>query len=119
MPVALATVLGAAIGSFLNVVAYRLPRRESLIHPPSRCPGCGTAIRPQDNIPVLGWLLLRGRCRDCGIRISARYPVVEALTAVLAVAVVLARHGVHDLALGLTLVVVLMPAALIDLDHRI
>jgi leader peptidase (prepilin peptidase)/N-methyltransferase len=119
MPVALATVLGAAIGSFLNVVAYRLPRRESLIHPPSRCPGCGAAIRPQDNIPVLGWLMLRGRCRDCGIRISARYPVVEALTAVLAVAVVLARHGVHDLALGLTLVVVLTPVALIDLDHRI
>src|SRR5947209_6772980 len=119
MPVALATVLGAAIGSFLNVVAYRLPRRESLIHPPSRCPDCETAIRPYDNIPVLGWLLLRGRCRQCGMHISPRYPIVEALTAVLAVAVVLARHGRHDLALGLTLVVVLVPVALIDLDHRI
>lgn len=119
MPVALATVLGAAIGSFLNVVAYRLPRRESLIHPPSRCPGCGTAIRPWDNIPVLGWLLLRGRCRQCEMRISPRYPVVEALTAVMAVAVVLARHGAHDLTLGLTLVIVLVPVALIDLDHRI
>jgi leader peptidase (prepilin peptidase) / N-methyltransferase len=119
MPVALATVLGAAIGSFLNVVAYRLPRRESLIHPPSRCPGCDTPIRPYDNIPVLGWLLLRGRCRKCEMRISPRYPVVEALTAILAVAVVLVRHGAHDLTLGLTLVVVLVPVALIDLDHRI
>jgi leader peptidase (prepilin peptidase)/N-methyltransferase len=119
MPVALATVFGAAIGSFLNVVAYRLPRRESLIHPPSKCPGCGTAIKAYDNIPVLGWLLLRGRCRECGIHISARYPVVEAVTAVLAVAVVLTRHGAHDVALGLTLVFVLVPVALIDLDHRI
>jgi leader peptidase (prepilin peptidase) / N-methyltransferase len=119
MPVALATVLGAAIGSFLNVVAYRLPRRESLIHPPSRCPGCDTAIRPYDNIPVLGWLLLRGHCRKCAMRISPRYPVVEALTAILAVSIVLVRHGAHDLALGLTLLVVLVPVALIDLDHRI
>lgn len=119
MPVALATVFGAAIGSFLNVVAYRLPRRESLIHPPSRCPGCDTAIRAYDNIPVLGWLLLRGRCRECGMHISPRYPVVEALTAILAVAVVLLRHGAHDLALGLTLVLVLVPVSLIDLDHRI
>src|SRR5205085_8404032 len=105
--------------SFLNVVAYRLPRRESLIHPPSRCPGCNAAIKPHDNIPVLGWLLLRGRCRQCGMAISPRYPVVEALTAVLAVAVVLTRHGAHDLALGLTLVVVLVPVAPIYLDHRI
>jgi leader peptidase (prepilin peptidase) / N-methyltransferase len=119
MPLALAGVLGAAIGSFLNVVAYRLPRRESLIHPPSRCPGCDTAIRPYDNIPVLGWLLLRGRCRKCAMRISPRYPMVEALTAILAVAVVLVRHSAHDLALGLTLLVVLVPVALIDLDHRI
>src|SRR5690349_17051389 len=119
MPVALATVLGAAIGSFLTVVAYRLPRRESLVHPPSRCPGCGTPIKAHDDIPVLGWLLLRGRCRKCAMRISPRYPVVEALTAILAVAVVLLRHGAHDLALGLTLVIVLVPVALIDLDHRI
>ena len=119
MPVALATVLGAAIGSFLNVVAYRLPRSESLVHPPSRCPGCDSQIKAYDNIPVLGWLLLRGRCRQCGMHISPRYPVVEALTAIMAVAVVLVRHGAHDLALGLTLVVVLVPVALIDLDHRI
>src|SRR5579884_2341607 len=105
MPLALATVMGAVIGSFLNVVAYRLPRRESLIHPGSHCPRCQAPIRPYDNIPVLGWLLLRGRCRGCAQPIPARYPVVEALTAVLAV--------------GLVLVAVLVPVALIDLDHRI
>jgi leader peptidase (prepilin peptidase)/N-methyltransferase len=119
MPVALATVFGAMIGSFLNVVAYRLPRRESLVHPGSHCPRCEAPIRPYDNIPVLGWLLLRGRCRRCALPISPRYPVVEALTAVLAVAVVLSRHSAHDLALGLTLVAVLVAVALIDLDHRI
>src|SRR5579884_2389153 len=119
MPLALATVMGAVIGSFLNVVAYRLPRRESLIHPGSHCPRCQAPIRPYDNIPVLGWLLLRGRCRGCAQPIPARYPVVEALTAVLAVAVVLTKHSAHDLALGLVLVAVLVPVALIDLDHRI
>lgn len=119
MPLALATVMGAVVGSFLNVVAYRLPRRESLVHPASHCPHCQTPIRPYDNIPVLGWLLLRGRCRGCAERISPRYPIVEALTAVLAVAVVLTKHSTHDLALGLVLVVVLVPVALIDLDHRI
>lgn len=119
MPVALAAVYGAVVGSFLNVVAYRLPRRESLVSPGSRCPGCGTAIKPYDNIPVLGWLLLRGRCRNCKQQISARYPAVEALTCVLAVAVVLVKHSAHDIALGLVLIVVLVPVALIDLEYRI
>jgi leader peptidase (prepilin peptidase)/N-methyltransferase len=119
MPVAAAALFGAVIGSFLNVVAYRLPRRESLVAPGSRCPGCNTAIKPYDNIPILGWLLLRGRCRACATPISPRYPAIEALTAVLAVAVVLVRHSAHDIALGLVLVVVLMPVALIDLEHRI
>lgn len=119
MPAALALVCGAVIGSFLNVVAYRLPRRESLISPGSRCPGCGTAIKPYDNVPVLGWLLLRGRCRACLIAISPRYPAVEALTAVLAVSVVLVKHSAHDIVLGLALVAVLVPIALIDLEHRV
>lgn len=118
MPVALATILGAAIGSFLNVVAYRLPRRESLAFPASHCPRCEAAIRARDNIPVLGWLALRGRCRHCREPIAIRYPLVEALSAALAVAVVLVRHSPHDLALGLTLVIVLIPVALIDLDHH-
>src|SRR5438105_6128082 len=119
MPLALATILGAAIGSFLNVVAYRLPRRESLVRPGSRCPGCGTAIKAYDNLPVVGWLLLRGRCRTCRTRISPRYPIVEASTAALAAAVVLTKHSGADVVLGLVLVGVLVPIALIDLDHRI
>jgi leader peptidase (prepilin peptidase)/N-methyltransferase len=107
------------VGSFLNVVAHRLPRGESLATPGSRCPGCGTPIRPRDNIPVLGWLLLRGRCRACRAAISPRYPIVEALAAGLAVAVVLVKHSPRDVALGLVLVAVLVPVALIDLDERI
>jgi leader peptidase (prepilin peptidase)/N-methyltransferase len=123
MPIAVAATfagaVGAAVGSFVNVIAYRLPRRESLVSPGSTCPSCGTAIRAYDNVPVLGWLMLRGRCRSCRAPISARYPLIEALTAALAVAVVLVRHGAHDLVLGLTFVAVLVPVALIDLDHRI
>jgi leader peptidase (prepilin peptidase)/N-methyltransferase len=123
MPIAFAAafagVFGATIGSFLNVVAYRLPRRESLVRPGSRCPGCRTSIRPYDNLPVVGWLLLRGRCRSCGMAISPRYPLVEAITGALAVAVVLTKHSSHDAVLGLVLVAVLVPVALIDLEHRI
>jgi leader peptidase (prepilin peptidase)/N-methyltransferase len=110
---------GLIIGSFLNVVAYRVPRHESLVAPGSHCPSCSTPIKPYDNLPVLGWLLLRGRCRSCHAQISARYPLVEALTALLAVAVILVKHSPHDIALGLVLVVVLVPVALIDFDHRI
>jgi leader peptidase (prepilin peptidase)/N-methyltransferase len=110
---------GLIIGSFLNVVAYRVPRHESLVSPGSHCTNCGVDVKPYDNIPVLGWLLLRGRCRACHAKISPRYPLVEALTAVLAVAVVLVKHSPHDIALGLVLLVVLVPVALIDLDHRI
>ena len=75
--------LGAIFGSFLNVCIARWPKDESVIRPRSRCPGCGNAIAWHDNIPVLGWLLLRGRCRHCGSRISLQYPLVEATTAAL------------------------------------
>lgn len=119
MPAAVAAVFGAVIGSFLNVVAYRLPRGESLVTPASRCPGCNTPIKPYDNIPVIGWLLLRGRCRTCHTAISSRYPIVEAVTAALAVAVVLVKHSTHDIALGLVLIAFLVPIALIDFDHRL
>jgi leader peptidase (prepilin peptidase) / N-methyltransferase len=119
MPITLAALGGLITGSFLNVVAYRLPRGESLLFPASRCPSCGTHVKPYDNVPVLGYLLLRGHCRHCGERISARYPVIEALTAALAVAVALTKHGSHDIILGLVLVGVLVPIALIDLDRRI
>lgn len=90
----LAGVLGLLIGSFLNVVIWRVPRGESVRRPPSACPGCGRRIRARDNVPVLSWLVLRGRCRDCSAPISARYPLVEVLTAACFVAVV-ARFGVE------------------------
>ena len=88
----MAAILGAIVGSFLNVVAYRLPRGESLLHPPSACPACGTPIKPYDNVPVLGWLWLRGKCRACGAPISPQYPIVEAVTGLLCAACVL-RFG--------------------------
>jgi leader peptidase (prepilin peptidase) / N-methyltransferase len=72
-----AFVLGIAFGSFGNVVIHRVPAGESVVRPPSACPGCSTPIRPRDNIPLVSWLLLRGRCRSCGTQISARYPLVE------------------------------------------
>ena len=74
-------VIGLMAGSFINVVAYRVPLGKSVVRPRSACPGCGHEIRPRDNVPVLSWLLLRGRCRDCGSGISLRYPLVEAGTA--------------------------------------
>ncbi len=116
---ALAAVFGAIIGSFLNVVAYRLPRGESLAHPPSRCPSCGEPVKPYDNVPVLSWLLLRGRCRSCGERISWRYPAVEAGTALLCALVVVAEGADRDAWLGLAFVLLLVPITLIDLDHRL
>ena len=112
-------VLGLLLGSFLNVVIWRMPRGESLSKPRSRCPSCGTAIRPWDNVPVLSWLALRGRCRHCGARISPRYPLVEALTAGVFVAVALGRGVDDDLLLWLPLAAALVAIAGIDLDHRI
>lgn len=84
---AVAAVLGAVIGSFLNVVIHRIPLEQSIVFPNSSCPKCQAPIRPYDNIPILSYLILRGRCRSCGVRISPRYPAVEALTAVLFAAV--------------------------------
>jgi leader peptidase (prepilin peptidase)/N-methyltransferase len=81
--VLVAAVLGLAVGSFLNVVVYRVPNGQSVVAPASACPRCGHEIRPRDNVPVLSWLVLRGRCRDCSAPISARYPFVEATTAAL------------------------------------
>jgi leader peptidase (prepilin peptidase)/N-methyltransferase len=89
----LTAVLGLAVGSFLNVVIWRVPRGESVVRPASHCPSCGAAVRPRDNVPLVGWLLLRGRCRDCDQRISGRYPAVEVATAVVFV-VLTVRVGV-------------------------
>jgi leader peptidase (prepilin peptidase)/N-methyltransferase len=115
----MAGAFGALLGSFLNVVAHRLPLKQSVVHPRSRCPHCETQIRSFDNVPVVSWLLLRGRCRDCLKPISARYPLVELATGVLLAAVALAAADVTALLLGVTLVLLLVPITLIDLDHRI
>jgi len=79
-PLLIYTILGLAIGSFLNVCIYRIPRRSSVVRPGSRCPECDRPIRPYDNVPVLSYLWLRGRCRNCGTRIPFRYPLVELVT---------------------------------------
>jgi leader peptidase (prepilin peptidase)/N-methyltransferase len=114
----LAGVLGLAVGSFLNVVAWRVPRDESVVSPPSRCPSCERPIRPYDNVPVVSWLVLRGRCRDCGAGISARYPAVELLTGVLFAAVAYRIGPVPALPAFLYLTAVGIALAAIDLDHR-
>lgn len=89
-----AGVLGGCVGSFLNVCIYRLPAGESVVSPPSHCPSCDMAIGWRDNIPVVSWLLLRGRCRGCGTRISPQYPLVELVSAAIWVAAV-ARYGLE------------------------
>jgi leader peptidase (prepilin peptidase)/N-methyltransferase len=111
-------LLGLALGSFLNVVVHRVPRGESVVSPPSACPSCGSAIRARHNIPVAGWLLLRGRCRDCRAAISTRYPLVEAGTAALFAAMAI-RFGVDwVLPAYLYLAAVGLALALIDLDCK-
>ena len=114
-----ALVLGLIVGSFLNVVIHRLPRGESLIRPRSRCPRCGCPVAPRDNVPVLSYLWLRGRCRHCRVRISLRYPAIETLTGLLFAAIAL-RYG----ATAITPVLFVFTAALvvvaaIDFDYRI
>jgi leader peptidase (prepilin peptidase) / N-methyltransferase len=119
MEIALAAVLGGLIGSFLNVVVWRLPRGESLVSPGSRCPSCERPIAPYDNVPVVSWLALRGRCRHCGAAISVRYPLVELLTALAFAAVVAVRGFDAGLVLELPFVACLIALAGIDLDHKL
>jgi leader peptidase (prepilin peptidase) / N-methyltransferase len=116
---ALAGGIGLLFGSFLNVVAYRLPRGESLSAPASRCPGCEAPIKPYDNVPVLSWLLLRGRCRSCGTAIAWRYPLVELATALLLALTVVFIGPNEDVWLGLAFVLLLVPVTVIDVDFRI
>lgn len=110
---------GLAVGSFLNVVAWRLPRGESLVHPGSACPACAAPVKAYDNVPVVSWVWLRGRCRACAEAISARYPLVELATGALWLVVALRGGQAVDVVLGLVLVTVLVPLVLIDLDHRL
>ena len=111
-------VLGLIFGSFANVVIHRVPRGESISRPPSACPGCGTKIAPRDNIPVVSWLLLRGRCRSCGEPISRRYPLVELGMGVLFAAVG-ARIGLDWSLIGFLLFAwTLLVVSIIDIDTR-
>jgi leader peptidase (prepilin peptidase)/N-methyltransferase len=112
-------LIGLVIGSFLNVVAHRVPAGESLVSPGSHCPGCGVPVKPYDNIPIVSWLLLRGRCRNCGMRISVRYPLVELATAIVFAAVVAVRGFDNDLVLELPFVAALIALAAIDFDHKL
>lgn len=117
---AVAALFGLIFGSFINVVAYRVPAERSVVAPPSACPACNHPIRHRDNIPVLSWLLLRGRCRDCGARISIRYPIVEAATAGLFAATVLVIGVEPELPAYLWFVAVALTLALTDIDvHRL
>lgn len=110
--------LGLVIGSFLNVVVYRVPRGLNVNRPRSACPACGHEVRNRDNIPVVSWLLLRGRCRDCGNPIAARYPLVEAGTAVLFVCLGLRFSDNALLPALLVLGAAGVALALIDLEHK-
>jgi leader peptidase (prepilin peptidase)/N-methyltransferase len=119
MLLAFAAPLGLIIGSFLNVVAYRLPRGESLVKPRSRCTTCGTEVRAIDNVPLLSWLFLRGRCRHCKAQISPRYPAVELVTAIVFALVALARGPEPELIVDLPFAAMLIAVANIDLEHHI
>lgn len=115
----MAFTFGLIVGSFLNVCIYRLPVSRSIVHPRSQCPQCGHPIRVRDNMPVLSYLILRGRCRDCGARIPSRYPMVEILSGAFAVlAAVRFGYGWQAL-LAYALIAALLIITFIDLDHRI
>lgn len=114
-----AGIFGLIIGSFLNVVAHRIPTGGSVVSPPSACPSCGHAIRPKDNIPVVSWFALKGRCRDCGEPISVRYAVVEATTAALFVAAVFVVGTTWVLPAYLWFIGVTVAVTLTDLDHKL
>jgi len=117
---AIALLGGLMMGSFVTVVAHRVPRGESIVGPRSRCPACGAQIAAYDNVPVVSWLLLRGRARCCGARISPRYPLTELALGVLYAATVIVLWGdAGEIALGLIFVTVLIAVTLTDLERRI
>jgi leader peptidase (prepilin peptidase)/N-methyltransferase len=112
-------ILGLAVGSFLNVVIYRVPRRQSVVWPGSACPRCGTPIRWYDNLPVIGWLILRGRCRACRGRISPQYPIVEFVTMAAFLAAWWQTGDDLLLVPRLVLVAALVALFAIDLEHQL
>jgi leader peptidase (prepilin peptidase)/N-methyltransferase len=110
---------GLIFGSFLTVLVHRVPRRESVVLPGSACPQCGTPIRPRDNIPVVSYFALRGRCRHCGIRISAQYPLTEAIAAALFVGAAISLDNIWQAVLVAPFLGILLACALIDVRYRI
>jgi leader peptidase (prepilin peptidase) / N-methyltransferase len=112
-------LLGLIAGSFLNVVIHRVPLRQSVVWPASHCPACGEPIEPRDNVPLLSYVVLRGRCRSCKARISARYPLVEALTGVLFAGAAYEFGLGLDLLSALALILALIALAGTDLEHRL
>jgi leader peptidase (prepilin peptidase)/N-methyltransferase len=119
MMAAAAFLVGACVGSFLNVVIHRLPREESIVSPRSRCPGCGREIRAWENIPIVSFIVLGGKCAGCGGAISWRYPAVELLTATGFVAIFLLDGPGIPLLRDLVFFSLLVPIVFIDIDHRI
>ncbi len=117
--VAIVTLLGLAVGSFLNVVIHRLPRKESIVSPGSRCPSCGAALRWYDNLPVLSYVALGGRCRGCREPISVRYPIVELVTALLFVAHYYVFGWTPPLAVRLLFASAMVALFAIDLEHQL
>jgi leader peptidase (prepilin peptidase)/N-methyltransferase len=111
-------LFGLVFGSFMNVVIYRVPRGESVMSPPSACPSCGVRIAARDNIPVVSYLLLHGRCRQCGAKISTRYALIEAASAVLAVGAAFRFHDFEASAFAALASATLLALAAIDLQHR-
>ncbi len=112
-------VIGAAIGSFLNVCIYRIPAEESIVRPASRCPSCGHPIRFYDNIPIFSFLLLRAKCRDCGVSISWRYPLIEGITGLMAYLLFL-KFGISlNFLVYFIFTAVLIVITFIDIDHQI
>ena len=118
-PLLIAGVFGACIGSFLNVVIYRLPLGQSIVSPPSRCPKCGYQLHWYDNLPIVGWVLLAGRCRTCKNPISIQYPIVELITALLFVLVVWLTPPGPLMVSRLLFVCILIALFGIDLEHQI
>jgi leader peptidase (prepilin peptidase)/N-methyltransferase len=112
-------LFGLAVGSFLNVVIWRVPRKESVVRPPSHCPTCDEPIRAWDNIPVVSWVALRGRCRQCGGHIPARYPMVELVTAALFAGAALRFRTNWVLPAYLLFFAALLAISVIDLEHYI
>lgn len=112
-------VFGLVFGSFLSVVIHRVPRKESIVAPRSACPHCGATIEARDNVPVLSYVLLRGRCRSCGARISPRYPLLELATAALFAGASLRFHAPYTAAVVALLFMVLEAVAVIDVEHQI